>query len=92
MVKTAQRKVKKTVHPVSNDNSYLDENDSTAATTAINNNVSAQNANVLQDDHKKSSVWKYATKIAPDKARCDTCAIGKPLEHGMLYYVLSKIT
>ena len=86
----------KTAPPVSNYNSFLDHDAATALSTESNSNSSIDTANVIENDdienkdyNKESSVWKYATKVGPEKARCNICQTGKHIEHTMQDYVLS---
>ena len=57
---------------------------STASTGSSNINSTVVTANVtLGDDdkntdyHQQSNVWKYATKLGPDKASCNKCNAGE---------------
>jgi hypothetical protein len=96
MVKVVQRKLNKSVRQVLNDITFLD--DISTATTTISNINPTDSANVLvaddienQDYIQQSSVWKFATKIGSEKARCNICQIGKHLEQTMHNYVLREI-
>lgn len=87
MVKVTQKKVKKTGRQISNDVSTNDDAPSSSSiltTTANNNNTNIDGANATvsgdvddQEYVKQSNVWKYATKISTEKARCNICQIGK---------------
>jgi len=96
MVKVTQKKVNKTVRQVSNDISIIANNLSTASTTTSNSNTSVDAANATESDDvenhdytQQSSVWKFATKISPEKARCNLCQIGKHLEESMHNYIIN---
>lgn len=86
MVKVAQKRANKTSRQISNDVSSRDYDDSIASTAISNVNSTDVTTNGLVDVDvensgyvQQSGVWKYATKVGPEKARCNICQIGKHL-------------
>jgi hypothetical protein len=95
-----EKKINETARHISNDlSSFDDDEDIPAASTAIPNfastiddtNVSTNNIIENQGYIQQSSVWKFATKVGSDRARCNICNTGKRLEQTMSDYVLVKV-
>ena len=96
MVKVAHRKENTILHQVSNDISFLDYDDSIASTdtSEINPTVNAEDVTTFndienQDYIQQSNVWKFASKIGSEKARCNICQTGEHLEEIIHNFELS---
>ncbi|CAF1421677.1 unnamed protein product [Rotaria sordida] len=81
MVKVVKRNKKIGDHIV-NESSLIDCDELMMSSSTSNTNEGGNTVDVVEvdDDEKQgvireSSVWKYATKIDPEKARCDICKI-----------------
>jgi hypothetical protein len=82
MGKTSRKKQK------NNGDVVLDESSSTAhddsASASLDNNTSGSVPNTTTDDGgerqekaPESKVWKFATKVGSERARCNICQVGK---------------
>ena len=66
---------------------------SDAPTRSSDINPTVDNTNVTDEDSVKntdysqsSNVWKYATKLGPEKASCNLCNVGKYFQNTTPYY------
>ncbi len=92
MGKVRQKKINETARQISNDLlSFDDDEDTPVASTIDDTNMSTINIIENQGYIQQSSVWKFATKVGSDRARCNICDTGKRLEQTMSDYVLVKV-
>ena len=84
MAKSKQKASNKSVRSSPNDVSTLDHNNTLPPSATTTDNSVVNTASVIVNDKiddevytGKSGVWKYATKIGLDKAKCNICQIGK---------------
>ena len=88
MVKVPSRKGKKRIHQTLNE-SITDVSTTTATSASTsNNNINEEIRQVVAVDDdgeerqgiQESSVWKFATKVGSEKAKCNICQIGEYVE------------
>lgn len=91
MVKISKRREKQMSDQVVNESSSNERDDLIGTNAASNINASGATGNmeVIDDDDdndndneeqeniRESNVWKYATKVGAEKARCNICQTGK---------------
>ena len=86
MTKNKHKVSNKSVHSSTNDVSTPDYNNTLTSLATPTVNSVLDTANVIVSDNiedevyrGRSAVWKYASKIGPNKARCDICQVRKYL-------------
>ena len=86
MAKSKHKVSKKPVHSSSKDVSTSDYNNALTPLVSSTGNSVVNTANMIVTDNiedqvypGRSAVWKYASKIGSNKARCDICQVRKYL-------------
>ena len=82
MAKISRKQKKKTGNSRSTESQSVVQEDDVQITSQSNGTGSGRSDGVDGDDQNasvqfESKVWKFATKVSADKARCNICSIGK---------------